>query len=454
MDGMYKALSLFRRRKYDQCIVECNELLDKQPLDQAAWCLKMRAMTQRVYVDDIDTEDALESDFFDTNIVATAPRPGTSLKTALPSTSAVPFSARPRTSTGRPLTGVVRPGTQNRPGSSIDALRTSRAITNHSSRAIRLGTAAMLSQKDGPFLQVSGLNITKYARNPCLSKPLFEYLFYHEGDVRNAMELAVQATQFNQFNDWWWKVQLSKCYVSLNLIREAEEQLRSALKQQHHVETFIRLNRTYTRIDQPMSALEICKAGLAIFPNDVSLLVEMARLYENVDNSPMSVKFYRSAVIEDAMNTESIACIGMYHFYNNQPELALRYYRRILAMGAHTAELYNNLGLCCLYSQQLDLTLACFQRALDLAMDPLIRAEVWYNLSHIAIAAGDLELAILCLNICLSADSSHAYAFNNLAVLHHKMGRTNLANVYLSSAKGLEDDMVEVNNNLELLRNK
>lgn len=56
-------------------------------------------------------------------------------------------------------------------------------------------------------------------------------------------------------------------------------------------------------------------------------------------------------------------------------------------MGGYTAELYNNLGLCCLYSQQLDLTYACFQRALDLAVDPNIKAEVWYNLSHVAIVS-------------------------------------------------------------------
>lgn len=56
-------------------------------------------------------------------------------------------------------------------------------------------------------------------------------------------------------------------------------------------------------------------------------------------------------------------------------------------MGAYSAELYNNLGLCCLYSQQLDLTLPCFQRALDLATDPLIKAEIWYNLSHVAIVS-------------------------------------------------------------------
>ncbi|XP_044754057.1 tetratricopeptide repeat protein 8 isoform X2 [Coccinella septempunctata] len=456
MDRMYEAISLFRRKKYDECIEKCTEILDSNPLDQAAWCLKMRAITQRVYVDDIETEDALESDIFDTNIVATAPRPGTSLKTSVASTSSnnLPFSARPRTSTGRPLTGIVRPGTQKRPGSTLESLKTSRPLTSQSSRAIRIGTAAMLSQKDGPFIQVSRLNISKYARDPCLSKPLFEYLFYCEGDVRNAMELAVLATQYCEFKDWWWKVQLAKCYVVLSLPREAEEQLRSALKQQNHVETFIRLSRIYTRLDQPLAALDVCKTGLEVFPNDVTLLVEMARLNENLENSSMSIRFYRSAVIEDAMNTESIACIGMYHFYNNQPELALRYYRRVLAMGAHSAELYNNLGLCCLYSQQLDLTLSCFQRALDLAIDPLIKAEVWYNLAHTALAAGDLELAILCLNICINADPTHAPAFNNLAVLHQKTGRKDLAKVYFQSAKNLQEDMEEANANLEILLKK
>ncbi|RZC00554.1 tetratricopeptide repeat protein 8, partial [Asbolus verrucosus] len=438
MDPMYLALSLFRRRRYDKCADICTEILDKQPLDQAAWCLKMRALTQRVYVDDIESEELIESDFLDENAVASAPRPGTSIKTAIPT------AVRPRTATGRPISGVARPGTQMRPGSALDRLKTARPVTSQSARAIRLGTAAMYSQKEGPFIQISRLNIAKYAKNQCLSKPLFEYLFYHEGDVRNAMELAVQATQFCEFQDWWWKVQLAKCYIVLNLIRDAEQQMRSALKQHHHVETFIRLTRIYLR-------LEICKAGLEIFPNDVSIMTELARLYETLNEAASSVKYYRNIVIEDAMNTEAIACIGMYHFYNNQPELALRYYRRVLAMGAHSAELYNNLGLCCLYSQQLDLTLACFQRALDLAIDPIIKAEVWYNLSHLALvsndteskvcmsitftAAGDLELAMQCLNLCLSSDSTHASAFNNLAVLHHKMGRTNLAKAYFTSAK-------------------
>lgn len=84
MDPMFLALSLYKRRHYDDCILKCTEILDKQPLDQAAWCLKMRAMTQRVYVDDIESEEFPEADFLADNSVATAPRPGTSLKTAVP----------------------------------------------------------------------------------------------------------------------------------------------------------------------------------------------------------------------------------------------------------------------------------------------------------------------------------------------------------------------------------
>ncbi|KAJ8982886.1 hypothetical protein NQ317_004316 [Molorchus minor] len=453
MDPMYLALSLFRRRRYDKCIDVCTGILDKQPLDQAAWCLKMRALTQRVYVDDIDGEEMPEDDILEDHAIATAPRPGTSLKvTEQPKTNVL--GSRPRTATGRPLTGVARPGTQTRPGSALDRLRTARPTTGQSARAIRLGTAVMLSQKDGPFIQVSRLNLSKYAKDPRLAKPLFEYLLFHEGDVRTALNLAVQATQHCEYKDWWWKVQLAKCYTSLNMLREAEQQLRSACKQQAHVENFIRLVRIYIRIDQPLSAVDVCTSGLELFPKDVSIMTELARLYETMNDTPSSIKYYRIIVTEDAMNTEAIACIGMYHFYNHQPELALRYYRRVLAMGAHSAELYNNLGLCCLYSQQLDLIVPCFLRALDLAMSPEIEADVWYNLSYVGITAGDIELAIQCLTLCLSSDSSHASALNNLAVLHHKMGRTNLAKAYLASAKGMEPEMTEPQANLDLLQNE
>ena len=41
----------------------------------------------------------------------------------------------------------------------------------------------------------------------------------------------------------------------------------------------------------------------------------------------LSVKIYKEILEEDATNIEAIACIGMHHFYSEQPEVALRFYR-------------------------------------------------------------------------------------------------------------------------------
>lgn len=59
MDPFYKAISLFRRKRYEDCINICNELLQANPQLKGPWELKMRAMTQRVYVDDIEADDGV-----------------------------------------------------------------------------------------------------------------------------------------------------------------------------------------------------------------------------------------------------------------------------------------------------------------------------------------------------------------------------------------------------------
>lgn len=53
--------------------------------------------------------------------------------------------------------------------------------------------------------------------------------------------------------------------------------------------------------------------------------------------------------------------------------------------GIYTAELFNNLGLCCYYSQQYDMTVTCFERALNLVDNKEAEADIWYNISHVAI---------------------------------------------------------------------
>lgn len=88
------------------------------------------------------------------------------------------------------MSGVVRPGTLASRGGTLEQnLRTARTaksarpLTSQAARTIRLGTASMLSQLDGPFIQVSRLNLGKYARDKTVAKHLFLYLYYHENDV-------------------------------------------------------------------------------------------------------------------------------------------------------------------------------------------------------------------------------------------------------------------------------
>ncbi|XP_046612806.1 tetratricopeptide repeat protein 8 [Neodiprion virginianus] len=442
MDPLYSAISLFSRRKYEECAAICSTLLKKNPLDQAIWILKMRALTLQVYVDDIEgEEEGIAESILDNDTIAAMPRPGTSLKN--PGTSLPGQGFRPKTESGRPVTGVVRPATQSARSETMEqALRTARTsktarpITANTGRSIRLGTASMLTEPDGPFIQLSRLNISKYAAQPGIAKPLFEYIYYHEHDARYALDLAVQATQACQFKDWWWKVQLGKCYYALGLTRDAEHQFRSALKNHKTIETIVRLIRVYIRLDQPFAALDICKGGLDYFSNEVTILTEMARVFEGLNNMQMSVKYYKSVLQEDAAHIEAIASIGMHHFYNDQPETALRYYRRLLQMGVFNAELFTNLGLCCFYAQQYDHTISCFERALNLATEENI-ADVWYNISHVAISVGDIHMAQECLRLAISADNSHALSYNNLGVLESRNNNVTAARTYFHASANL-----------------
>lgn len=63
MDPFCQAISLYRRKRYDDCITICNGLLQMNPEQKGPWELKMRAMTQRVYVDDIEADDGLAGNF-------------------------------------------------------------------------------------------------------------------------------------------------------------------------------------------------------------------------------------------------------------------------------------------------------------------------------------------------------------------------------------------------------
>ncbi|KAI8484739.1 PREDICTED: tetratricopeptide repeat protein 8-like [Branchiostoma belcheri] len=461
MDPLYTALSLFRRRRFEDCVTVCTMLLEKNPYDQAAWTLKMRALTEQLYVDEVDVdEEGIAEMLMDDNAIAEVARPGTSLKKPGTSSGGPSPGVRPTSQSGRPLSGFVRPGTQGgRPGTMEQAIRTprtahtARPVTSASGRFVRLGTASMLSSPDGPFINLARLNFHKYAARQSLAKPLFEYIFHHENDVRNALELAALATEEAQFKDWWWKVQLAKCYYRLGLFRDAERQLKSALVQQVMVDTYLYLCKVYVRMDQPLTAIEVFSQGLEHFPGEVSLLTGIARIYDGLNDSTNAVKFYKEVLHHDNTHVEAIACIATHHFYTDQPEIALRFFRRLLQMGVYNSELFCNIGLCCFYAQQYDMTLNCFERAIALASDENM-ADIWYNIGHVALGIGDIALAYQCFKLALASNNDHAESYNNLGVLEWKKGRVEQARAFFQTAQMLAPIMFEPHYNFAALSEK
>ena len=69
----------------------------------------------------------------------------------------------------------------------------------------------------------------------------------YECPFREAMELASQAMQASKFEDWYWKVQMGKCYFRLGMFRDSEKMFKSALKQQEMIDTFLLLAKVYIR---------------------------------------------------------------------------------------------------------------------------------------------------------------------------------------------------------------
>uniref|UniRef100_A0A3P9NXR1 Tetratricopeptide repeat domain 8 n=1 Tax=Poecilia reticulata TaxID=8081 RepID=A0A3P9NXR1_POERE len=432
MDPLFLALSYFRRRKFQQCSDICSKILQDSPYDQAAWSLKTRALTEMVYIDEVDVDqEGIAEMMLDESSIAQVAR-SKNLKKCFNSDSLEQVRVVvPLQQSGRPITGFVRPSTQSgRPGTMEQAIKTprtastARPVTSSSGRFIRLGTT------------------------------LFEYIFHHENDVKNALDLAAQATEHAQFKDWWWKVQLGKCYYRLGLYREAEKQFRSALNQQDVVDTYLYLTKVYQRMDQPITALNLFKEGLDHFPGEVTLLTGIARIHEEMNNITSATEYYKEVLKQDNTHVEAIACIGSNHFYTDQPEIALRFYRRLLQMGVYNCQLYNNLGLCCFYAQQYDMTLSSFERALSLVASDEEQADVWYNIGHVAVGIGDLTLAYQCFKLTLAFNNDHAEAYNNLAVLELRKGHIEQSKAFLQTAALLAPHMYEPNFNLSILCEK
>ncbi|XP_016420224.1 tetratricopeptide repeat protein 8 [Sinocyclocheilus rhinocerous] len=86
MEPLFLAWSSCRRRRFQRCADICSQLLSESPLDQAAWSLKTRALTEMVYIDEVEVDqEGIADMMLDESSIAQVARPGTTLR--LPGTS-------------------------------------------------------------------------------------------------------------------------------------------------------------------------------------------------------------------------------------------------------------------------------------------------------------------------------------------------------------------------------
>mmetsp|Transcript_18547 Transcript_18547/g.18628 ORF Transcript_18547/g.18628 Transcript_18547/m.18628 type:complete len:502 (+) Transcript_18547:215-1720(+) len=460
MDPLWKAMSKLRRGHYEDCIEVCDELLGANPGDQAAWFIKCKATIKMNYIDDIELdEEGVAEMLLDENAVASMPRPGTSLNAPQGTArGAGQFDQgmRPVTQSGRPVTGFIRPSS-SRPMSGTTSVRdalqssrrsgTARPMTNLG-REVRLGTASLSST--GALVDVEKLNIKKYAARTGLAMVLVDYLLYVEHNPRKALELCSEATKAHEYQDWWFKARLGKCYFKLGLLREAEKQMRSSLKAQPAVNTYLELVNVYLRLDLPNTAIDLLTEGCDKFPIEPRLILGIARVHDMLNDTEKAINFYKRVLSLDSSSIESIACLGAHYFYSDQPEMSIRYYRRLLQMGVNNTELWNNLGLCCFYAAQYDMALNCFDRALSFASDEDM-ADVWYNIGHVGTSLGDLGLAYQAFKVAVSLNPNHGESINNIAVLEMRRQKFDVARSCLNTGSEVGPHLFEPVYNTALL---
>ena len=70
-----------------------------------------------------------------------------------------------------------------------------------------------------------------------------------------------------------------------------------------------------------------------------------------------------------------------------------------------------------------------------------VLAEVWYNVGHLALGIGDVNLAYQCYRLAIAAHADHAESYNNLGIIHKYKPQSrrrggDLANKYQSRKGG------------------
>lgn len=66
-----------------------------------------------------------------------------------------------------------------------------------------------------------------------------------------------------------------------------------------------------------------------MFVGDCGVVLGAARVHDLMSVLDKSLPLYKRVLAINACNVEALACCASYHFYNDQPEVALKYYRHV-----------------------------------------------------------------------------------------------------------------------------
>ena len=219
----------------------------------------------------------------------------------------------------------------------------------------------------------------------------------------------------------WWEKQIAKCQYRLGSWQDAERLFKVLFNQSLSIDTGLWLAKIYVNMDQPLAARKVLLQCLEINPYSKGALISLSRLHEVMHEWEASMNVLSRVIRLDPKNLEALSSLAADYFYSGQPEVAYVYYQRIVQMGQDTVQIWNNLALSAFYAHKYENIYEAFNRAERMATCPSERADVWFNLSCVAVASGNLDWAVMCCNIALFLDATHSEALNNLAVRRRQL---------------------------------
>jgi len=156
------------------------------------------------YVDDLEIETyEFTDEMFRYNIVNELARPGTS--TFNIKINSNNLAMRPMTKSGRPTTGLQRPGTVRPLTGQMSRNVLTRAGTSSgrpmtsNGRLVRLNTASIQSiGSEGKFIDPEKINLNKMAEKSYVAMAVMNYLLYIEQNPKYALKLAKIAVNKNK----------------------------------------------------------------------------------------------------------------------------------------------------------------------------------------------------------------------------------------------------------------